>query len=197
MRRFMLLAALCAALVLALAPTVMAQQDVDCGYFATQEEAQQFLLPGDPNGLDADNDGTACDNLPSGGTGGTTPQPTAPTQYATPTAPTPSGDLDCADFASQAEAQATFDADPTDPNGLDADGDGIACEETFSAPPTVAAPPTEQYEQPVTQTVTASQPTTQTTTALPATGGLPLVPLAGASLLGLGVAVLMLKKRVS
>jgi hypothetical protein len=39
------------------------------------------------------------------------------------------GDLDCDDFDSQAEAQAAFDADTTDPNGLDADNDGIACEE--------------------------------------------------------------------
>lgn len=38
-------------------------------------------------------------------------------------------DLDCADFATQQEAQATYDADPSDPNGLDADSDGIACEE--------------------------------------------------------------------
>ncbi len=197
MRRFMLLAALCAALVLALAPTVMAQQDVDCGDFATQEEAQQFLLPGDPNGLDADNDGTACDDLPSGGTGGTSPQPTAPTQYTPPVVPTSQGDLDCADFASQAEAQATFDADPTDPNGLDADNDGIACEETFSAPPTVAAPPMEQDEQPVTQMVTPSQPTTQTTTALPATGGLPLLPLAGALMLGLGAFGLAVRRSIS
>lgn len=37
-------------------------------------------------------------------------------------------DLDCIDFATQAEAQAEFDADPSDPHGLDADGDGIACE---------------------------------------------------------------------
>ena len=36
--------------------------------------------------------------------------------------------LDCADFASQAEAQAALRADPTDPAGNDADGDGIACE---------------------------------------------------------------------
>jgi micrococcal nuclease len=44
-------------------------------------------------------------------------------------APAPSyGDLDCADFGSQAEAQATYDADPSDPNGLDADSDGYACE---------------------------------------------------------------------
>jgi endonuclease YncB( thermonuclease family) len=38
------------------------------------------------------------------------------------------GDLDCSDFASQAEAQAVLDADPSDPNGLDADYDGQACE---------------------------------------------------------------------
>jgi hypothetical protein len=37
-------------------------------------------------------------------------------------------DLNCGDFASQADAQAVLDADPSDPHGLDADGDGIACE---------------------------------------------------------------------
>lgn len=40
-------------------------------------------------------------------------------------------DLNCDDFATQAEAQATLDADPSDPNNLDADDDGIACEDTF------------------------------------------------------------------
>lgn len=34
----------------------------------------------------------------------------------------------CPDFYSQAEAQAVLRADPTDPNRLDADKDGIACE---------------------------------------------------------------------
>jgi hypothetical protein len=34
----------------------------------------------------------------------------------------------CADFASQAQAQAVLRADPSDPNRLDADRDGIACE---------------------------------------------------------------------
>jgi len=38
------------------------------------------------------------------------------------------GDLDCADFDSQAEAQAELESDPSDPNGLDADDDGEACE---------------------------------------------------------------------
>ena len=34
----------------------------------------------------------------------------------------------CADFRTQADAQAVLRADPTDPNGLDGDADGIACE---------------------------------------------------------------------
>lgn len=42
--------------------------------------------------------------------------------------PPPAGDLDCADFAAQEEAQAVLDADPSDPNGLDGEGDGVPCE---------------------------------------------------------------------
>jgi hypothetical protein len=38
-------------------------------------------------------------------------------------------DRDCPDFAGQAEAQAAFDAVPGDPERLDGDGDGIACED--------------------------------------------------------------------
>jgi hypothetical protein len=37
-------------------------------------------------------------------------------------------DLDCRDFGSRAEAQQVYDQDPTDPNHLDPDGDGVACE---------------------------------------------------------------------
>lgn len=38
-------------------------------------------------------------------------------------------DRDCADFKTHAEAQAYFRAHgPGDPHGLDADGDGVACE---------------------------------------------------------------------
>lgn len=36
--------------------------------------------------------------------------------------------FNCADFASQADAQAVLRADPADPNRLDADKDGIARE---------------------------------------------------------------------
>lgn len=34
----------------------------------------------------------------------------------------------CSDYATQEEAQAAFNADPSDPEGLDRDNDGIACE---------------------------------------------------------------------
>jgi hypothetical protein len=43
--------------------TIPALPDKDCADFATQAEAQTYLLPGDPHGLDADDDGTACDSL--------------------------------------------------------------------------------------------------------------------------------------
>jgi Excalibur calcium-binding domain len=89
--------------------------DLDCADFATQQEAQADLErdPSDPNNLDADGDGVACETYPygdSGGTGG-------------------GGELDCANFATQQEAQAELERDLSDPNGLDADNDGIACEE--------------------------------------------------------------------
>ena len=37
-------------------------------------------------------------------------------------------DLDCEDFSSQQEAEATLNADPSDPNNIDEDGDGVPCE---------------------------------------------------------------------
>lgn len=39
------------------------------------------------------------------------------------------GELDCADFDDQATAQAALRARPSDPDRLDADRDGIACED--------------------------------------------------------------------
>ncbi len=65
------------ALVFGVSASVGAQRDLDCDDFATQEEAQANLNanPSDPNNLDTDEDGNACENLPSGGgttSGGTT-----------------------------------------------------------------------------------------------------------------------------
>ena len=93
MRKLLLLAALCALATLAVASTALAQDPstYNCDDFATQEEAQQFLLPGDPYLLDADDDGMACDELPSGGSTATSDSTATPemTTTATPTA-TPS-----------------------------------------------------------------------------------------------------------
>jgi excalibur calcium-binding domain-containing protein len=37
----------------------------NCSDYASQREAQAALEPGDPDGLDADNDGIACENNPA------------------------------------------------------------------------------------------------------------------------------------
>jgi hypothetical protein len=47
------------------APTASAhRRDYDCSDFATQAEAEEYLLPGDPYNLDADGDGIACEDNP-------------------------------------------------------------------------------------------------------------------------------------
>lgn len=69
-----------------------AATDYDCADFANQAEAEEYLLPGDPYNLDADNDGIACEDLPcpcsyeegggSGGGGGGGPtEPPPPPPY--------------------------------------------------------------------------------------------------------------------
>jgi len=68
---------------LALVPASASAIDYDCADFASQEEAQEYLLPGDPYGLDGDDDGVACEDLPHGvgGSGGgetSTPPPPPP-----------------------------------------------------------------------------------------------------------------------
>lgn len=46
-----------------LASAAVAGGDQDCSDFDTQEEAQQWLTPGDPHNLDDDSDGVACELL--------------------------------------------------------------------------------------------------------------------------------------
>lgn len=51
----------------ALVQPAIAQRDMDCSDFRSQREAQAFYDdsgPGDPHGLDRDNDGEACETLP-------------------------------------------------------------------------------------------------------------------------------------
>ena len=45
-------------------PVVKPGLDMNCSDFKTQRQAQKYLLPGDPSGLDADGDGRACSSLP-------------------------------------------------------------------------------------------------------------------------------------
>ncbi|MDD7938212.1 excalibur calcium-binding domain-containing protein [Actinomycetospora lutea] len=118
--------------------------DKDCDDFTYQEDAQEVhdADTSDPHGLDGnDQDGRACESLPSrsasedlglvdapaSSSSGSSSAGTRETSVSsTRTAPTQ--DRDCADFSSQAEAQAVLDDDPSDPERLDADDDGVACE---------------------------------------------------------------------
>jgi outer membrane biosynthesis protein TonB len=72
--------------------TNVAAQDLNCSDFDTQQEAQDELEsnPSDPNNLDDDNDGTACETLPrSGSSGGSTTTPPRPSPNPSPP-PSPS-----------------------------------------------------------------------------------------------------------
>jgi hypothetical protein len=93
-----------------------ARRDVNCSDFSTQAAAQEYFISAggpsyDPNGLDADHDGIACESLPCPCSTNTTPPPTptatptqpptdtptttpAPTPTSTPTSsPTPDGKI--------------------------------------------------------------------------------------------------------
>jgi hypothetical protein len=101
----------------------------NCDDFATQEEAQAYLQqwPSDPSNLDGDNDGIACEHLPSGGGGGEIPGGEIPGGEI-PGGEIPGDLYNCDDFATQEEAQAYLEQWPGDPSSLDGDYDWIACE---------------------------------------------------------------------
>ena len=106
----------------------------NCGDFEYQEDAQDVYDAdtSDPNRLDADDDGIACETRPHrpahaelGLEDGTSSHSSSSSPVDTVVS---SADRDCDDFSSQADAQAALDADPSDPERLDADDDGEACE---------------------------------------------------------------------
>ena len=95
--------------------------NLDCASFETHEVAKRVFEQdlSDPHYLDGDGDGVACeeqaenqpdDQLPSVGSGS-------------------DSDLNCASFATHEQAQRVLEQDPSDPNYLDGDGDGVACED--------------------------------------------------------------------
>jgi len=106
-------------------------------------------------------------------------------------------DLDCEDFDSQEEAQAELDRDPSDPNNLDADDDGMACE-TFpyddSGGDDNDTAADDQYNDGDTNDGGGDVsnpdkviPDTTSKKPLPDTGGVPLVGLAVGALALAGV----------
>ena len=80
LRTFSAAALLAAAATVPLAGAAFAQ-DRDCPDFATQAEAQQALAPGDPERLDRDNDGIACESN-AGGAAATSTSDDAGSQVA-------------------------------------------------------------------------------------------------------------------
>jgi len=86
-----LLALICAVGALVALPSSAAAThagDVDCSDFPTQAAAQAHLLahPGDPDGLDGDRDGVACESLPCpcGASAAPAPAPTTQAPRRTP-----------------------------------------------------------------------------------------------------------------
>lgn len=92
----------------------------NCDDFEFQEDAQATLeqTDDDPNGLDSDDDGSACEDLPSNG--------------GLPGNAAPMDDiiLYCSDFDSPEAAQAELDQDPGQADTLDVNGNGVACDST-------------------------------------------------------------------
>jgi hypothetical protein len=97
--------------------------------------------------------------------------------------------FDCADFSSQADAQAELDRDSSDPSNLDADDDGEACEEfdyavSGGSSDNDRGAANRQYgrDEVIVETVPEKK-------RLSDTGGAPLILPAGALLLSTGLLV--------
>ncbi len=96
-------------------------------------------------------------------------------------------DLNCTDFDFQEDAQAVYDADSTDPNGLDGDNDGIACEELPSRGTGQTTTSSSSTSSSTSTTAATAAAATQTPAAgLPATGSDSI----GKSFLGTGLLLL-------
>jgi hypothetical protein len=104
-----------AALCFPMAGVAAAQMDRDCRDFATQAQAQAFYNsnPADPSDLDRDNDGRACEWLPSGNYEDGSDRGTT-----TPTRGVETGAGGTADLVTAAEDTAGDDSAPLLPLGL-------------------------------------------------------------------------------
>jgi hypothetical protein len=112
-------------MVSALPDTGWARQDeLDCRAFETYDEANTYYAehPDAADAIDDDGDGEACEVY-----FGLEARDGLPAESAASSDAAVTDDLDCEDFSTQEEAQATLDDDPGDPNNLDPNLDGIAC----------------------------------------------------------------------
>jgi hypothetical protein len=177
---------------------VQQTDDLDCEDFETQDEAQAVLDedPADPNNLDPNQDGVACALLPS-----TEDREASSADDAAAAEESNSGNesqgerrstrraaqqenqdgqateeetpaVTCADFKTAEKAQAAFDKDPEGRANLDADSNGIACEELIASdaqaePTTTPEPDTKrsrnrgnQDEEPAPTEVVIDEPKT-------------------------------------
>ncbi|GAA5126105.1 hypothetical protein [Pseudonocardia adelaidensis] len=149
-RLSLIAAAASGTLVAVMTGTALAADDLDCSDFDFQEEAQAVLDAdrSDPHrldgGVDGAADGVACESLPGRGAGSdaddsahadgapvTTPASEPDEDADDEDADGGDEDRDCADFATQAAAQAALTARDGDREPLDRDDDGVACEEHF------------------------------------------------------------------
>ena len=139
------------ALMVVVQPASKASAQIDrvsCGWFATQQEAQEYFEANVEEGsieetvFDSDGDGIACEAELGG--------------------PPVVDPVSCGTFDTQADAQAYLDSGQGDPAIIDPDGDGFACEIQFGE---VGEPATEEPVSGRTNTSGSG-----TSTRLPSTG---------------------------
>jgi hypothetical protein len=132
----------------------VAAQDLNCSDFDTQQEAQDELDadPSDPNNLDDDNDGVACENLPSDGDSTSSPDDDPSSASDDDLSSASDDDLSSAsdeDLSSDSDDDPLFnstspDSDPptkATAGGATAQSSGRPKTSTPAAPKTPATPP--------------------------------------------------------
>jgi hypothetical protein len=88
--------------------------------------------------------------------------------------------LNCDDFPTQAAAQAVLDQDPSDPNGLDGNNNGVACETyDYGSPTTTTSKPAPSTSTKSKPTTTSKSTTTITSTQSKTSGQVQVKPRGG------------------
>ena len=152
-----------------------ANDDQNCRDFATRALAQAHLDadPSDPDNIDTNNNGIACEDFLFPGETAVPVPTSVPTAIPTP-APTQVPDLlNCRDFPTRAAAQAALDADPSDPNNIDTNDNGIACEDFLFAGETAVPTTPAPTKAPGAPVPTKAPAPSGGTTTLPNTGAGP------------------------